>query len=104
MTLTGILIALPCTKTLKDFFDRGGILAWGIVPTSNTEEIDKVTSASLIEKLKGQIVVLESMGIDPTIIKAQSLITPSCGTGSLSPENAAKVLKMTSEVSQVMQS
>jgi methionine synthase II (cobalamin-independent) len=85
---------------LRDFFDRGGILAWGIVPTSNTEEIDKVTSASLVKNLKRQIGVLESMGIDPAIIKTQSLITPSCGTGSLPLDYAAQVIRITKEVSQ----
>jgi methionine synthase II (cobalamin-independent) len=85
---------------LKRFFEQGRIIAWGIVPTSNTEDIDKVTPLSLGEKLKSQIGVLESMGIDPAAIRTQSLITPSCGTGSLPIDYASKVLQMTHSVSK----
>ena len=89
---------------LKDFLNRGGLIAWGIVPTSNTDEVDQVTSASLVEKLKNQLGVLESKGIDPITLRSQSLITPSCGTGSLPPDYAAKVLKLTREVWQTLRS
>jgi len=85
---------------LKRFLEQGRVLAWGIVPTSNTEEIDKVTTSSLVEKLKSQMGTLESMGVEPASIKTQSLITPSCGTGSLPPNHAAKVLEMTRKVSE----
>ncbi len=86
--------------SLKRFFEQGRILAWGIVPTSNAEEIDRATTPVLVEKLKGQMDMLASMGIAPDAIESQALITPSCGTGSLSPDRAAKVLDLTRKVSE----
>ena len=35
-------------------------------------------------------------------IREQALITPSCGTGSLAPNDAVKVLEMTRDVSQTL--
>lgn len=83
---------------LASFMERGGILATGIVPTS-PEHIDKETADSLTSKWMEQTAELESMGIARERIFAQSLITPSCGTGSVSPEQALKVLELTRDVS-----
>jgi hypothetical protein len=88
--------------SLKTFFDQGRILAWGIVPTSNSQDIARETVSSLVAKWESQASRLETMGIERTKILAQSLITPSCGTGSLTPDQAIKVLEMTREVSQTL--
>lgn len=90
--------------SLRTFFDQGRMLAWGIVPTSNSEDIARETASSLVAKWESQAAQLETLGIKRTTILAQSLITPSCGTGSLSPDEAIKVLEMTREVSQILRS
>ena len=90
--------------SLKTFFDQGRMLAWGIVPTSNSEDIARETVSSLVAKWGSQANQLEALGIKRTTILSQSLITPSCGTGSLSPDEAIKVLEMTREVSQILRS
>jgi methionine synthase II (cobalamin-independent) len=101
----GFFERLALYKTsLKTFFDQGRILAWGIVPTSNGEDIAKETASSLVAKWESQASQLETLGIKRTTILAQSLITPSCGTGSLTPDEAIKVLEMTREVSQILRS
>jgi hypothetical protein len=87
---------------LHSFFDQGRILAWGIVPTSDTKDINTETASSLTKKWEAQVAHLETLGIDRSRILAQSLITPSCGTGSLSPSDAIKVLEMTREVSRTL--
>jgi len=84
---------------IKRFFEANRILAWGIVPTSDTDDIEKESTASLAAKWKDQTRAVETLGIDKSKISAQSLITPSCGTGFLSPDHATRVLKMTREVS-----
>ncbi len=89
-------------KLLHSFFDQGRILAWGIVPTSDSEDINRETATSLVRKWEVQVAHLETLGIDRARILAQSLITPSCGTGSLAPNDAIKVLEMTREVSQTL--
>ncbi len=81
------------------FINAGNILAWGIVPTHQQENISRETAESLLEQWHAKADVLEKMGIGRSVIQAQSLITPSCGTGSLPPELAVKVLRLTREVS-----
>ncbi len=80
---------------IKKFLDSGKILAWGIVPTLNAEQLERETVASLLSQWDEQVEQIESLGIDVQKLTAQSLITPSCGTGSLSVELAGKVLKLT---------
>lgn len=87
---------------LKSFLERGGVIAWGIVPTQDPESIEKETPETLARKLQEQFKHLERMGIDYEQLFAQSLITPSCGTGSLSLDLAEKVLSLTREVSERM--
>ena len=89
---------------IKRFFEKGGILAWGIVPTLNSESINSETTDSLEKTLHKQIEQVESIGIDREKIISQILITPSCGTGSLSLEDAIKVLRITKELSQRIRS
>lgn len=86
-------------KQIIRFMDAGNILAWGIVPTHNEENISRETARSLQDQWQTKAGVLEQMGIRRSVIRSQSLITPSCGTGSLSLESAIKVLQLTREVS-----
>ncbi len=83
---------------LRRFLDKGGILATGIVPTAE-DAIDMETAASLVEKWRQQIAHLEQLGVSREMLVHQSLITPSCGTGSISESHARKVLELTREVS-----
>ena len=82
-----------------DFMNAGNILAWGIVPTGSQETIARETTESLLRQWHAKVAVLEQMGIERKVIQAQSLITPSCGTGSLPQELAVKVLQLTREIS-----
>lgn len=91
-------------ESLKTFFNQGRILAWGIVPTSDSNEIEKESASSLTAKWEAHADCLEALGIERTKILTQSLITPSCGTGSLALDEAIKVLEMTREVSQALRS
>ena len=87
---------------IKKFLDSGNILAWGIVPTLNVEKLEEETVTSLLSQWDEQVNRFESLGIDVQKLSAQSLITPSCGAGSLSNDLATKVLKMTRDVSQAI--
>jgi len=91
-------------QPLKRFFDQDRILAWGIVPTSDSKDIERETPSSLVEKWEAQANRLEALGIARATISAQSLITPSCGTGSLTQAHAVKVLEMTRELSRILRS
>jgi type I restriction-modification system DNA methylase subunit len=74
------------------------------VPTLNVEQLEKETVTSLLSLWDEQVKQLESLGIDIQQLTAQSLITPSCGTGSLSIDLAKKVLRLTRGVSQEIRS
>lgn len=94
------LILYP--EQLIAFFKRGGILASGIIPTT-ADLLSKESCNSLVEKWFGQLSQLEDLGIDRETICKQTLITPSCGTGSVSLEQSIAVLEMTKDVSAAIQ-
>ncbi len=85
---------------LREFLERGGILAWGIVPTLNAEDIDGESAESLTASWCEKAETIEKLGIDRSRLIRQSLITPSCGTGSLDLPRARRVLELTREVSR----
>lgn len=87
---------------LKHFIESGGILAWGIVPTLNSDDIEKETTESLVAAWENQAGAMEVFGIDKSTILAQTLITPSCGTGSLRIDLMKKVLTLTRQVSDTI--
>lgn len=89
----------PLTNELDAFLDRGGILAWGGIPTSRDEDIEKETTASLVSLWNTQMESIAGPSRGKADILRQTIITPSCGTGSLSPELAQKVLTLTRSVS-----
>ncbi len=88
-------------EQLTSFLNRGGILAWGIVPTGNPQILEEINSEQLFDKWQQQLQVLAGFGFSETQLVRQTLIAPSCGTGSLTPELAIKVLKLTREVSEM---
>ena len=76
-------------EAVKDYLIKGGALAWGIVPTSAA--IREHTVEGLVKRLEGVMDYLASKGIEKGVIAEQALLTPSCGTGSLTPEDAELV-------------
>lgn len=85
---------------IKSFLDAGNIIAWGMVPTLNADELENATTATLVDQWKQKAAQVAKLGIDSDQLIDQSLITPSCGAGSLSTDLAIKVLKLTREVSE----
>jgi hypothetical protein len=85
---------------VKAHLERGGVLAWGIVPTSTA--IREQTAGSLVAKLEKLIDHLASKGIDRRRIVEQAMVTPSCGTGSMDAADARKVFDTLAEVSRLM--
>ena len=87
------------TKHLR----RGGILAWGIVPTSAV--VREQTAEGLMAKMEGLLQGLSTkVGMDTKTILTQSMITPSCGTGSLPEPDAEKVFSLIGQVSRLFRS
>ncbi len=80
--------------------ERGGSLAWGIVPTSTA--IREQDAASLEAKLEEGMDRLAAGGIDKALIAERALITPSCGTGSMEPADAERVFQLLRALSERM--
>jgi hypothetical protein len=89
-------------ESVKGHLGRGGLLAWGVVPTSPAirEQTVETLSAQLEKVMDG----LAAKGIDRQAVVEQAVITPSCGTGSMQPDDADKVFELTRDLSAAMKS
>ncbi|MBZ0274627.1 MAG: methionine synthase [Anaerolineae bacterium] len=91
---------------LNAFLQRGGVIAWGIVP--NNEEIKQTTPAQLAQRLRtgidGIVQKAEARGVAlaPETLLANSLITPNCGLGSTTVDIAEAVLRAVKETAELL--
>ncbi|HSJ57340.1 MAG TPA: methionine synthase, partial [Anaerolineae bacterium] len=83
------------------FLERGGTIAWGIVPASNAVLDESVES--LLDRFHAATDLLVAKGMHRDDVLAASLIIPSCGLGSLDPQTARRVLHLTSQVAHALQ-
>jgi hypothetical protein len=83
------------SDALVSFLERGGYIAWGIVPTD--ENIKNVNLNDLKDRFVKQINELsEKLGSDDFVDRI--IMTPSCGAGSLGEEDAEKVFEILHEL------
>jgi len=88
-------------KQVKAYLERGGALAWGVVPTSKA--IREQTVDTLVAKFEQGVDNLAAKaGISKPLILEQALITPSCGTGSMAVEDAEKVFSLLGQTSKAL--
>jgi methionine synthase II (cobalamin-independent) len=89
---------------INKFLESGKILAWGIVPTFSAQLVEQETSDTLLAQWQEKMRQLESLGVSMQKLIRQSLITPSCGVGSLDLASAEKVMNLTQSVSRQIRS
>ncbi|MCG6881737.1 MAG: hypothetical protein LJE96_21650, partial [Deltaproteobacteria bacterium] len=77
---------------LSAFLKAGGTIAWGIVPTADFTGDE--SAEDLLKKLKEGISKIAKSGVSPRLIAERSIITPSCGMGSMAPDNARSALNL----------
>ncbi len=87
-------------EAVAGFLDRGGIIAWGIVPASPSVEGE--TAEALVDRLHEALGLLVDKGVSLDKLLNAGLVMPSCGTGSLDPATAESVLELTAAVSAEM--
>ena len=87
-------------ETIAPYLKRGGMLAWGVVPTSAS--IRNETAETLEQKLETAMDTLAAKGIEKELICAQAIITPACGTGPMNQDDAFKVFETTANLSKTM--
>ncbi len=85
-------------EAVSGFLERGGAIAWGIVP-SDEELLARENIDSLSRRLEAAMGLLAAKGISRDRLRAQCLVTPSCGLGSLSEAASVKALELTAGVS-----
>lgn len=83
-------------QALRAFIDRGGILAWGIIPT--TQEIDAATLDGVVERLRGEFKKLEAKGFNRAELTRACMLTPSCGAGVLTIAQCKKVFDLLTQL------
>ncbi len=92
-----MLYAKPLLKHLKE----GGVIAWGIVPTSAAALTE--TPESLERRLFSLVDELEKLGVERELVLAQSMITPACGMGSVPGAQAKRVVELLDDLSRRVQ-
>ncbi len=88
-------------EAVSAFLQRGGLIAWGIVPAGPMAEGETVHS--LVDRLHQAIDLLVQKGVSRDQLLAAGLVTPSCGAGSLDSPTANRILELTAAVSAEMQ-
>jgi len=87
---------------LNNFLDRGSFVAWGIVPTS--KEITSQNARNLGKMFEDGMELLINKNVAKEKLLSSSLITPSCGCGSLDINDTQEVLSKTAELSELLRS
>lgn len=77
---------------LNAHLERGGWIAWGVVPTS--EPVGQ-RAERLWRRLMNMWCDLVQAGCDPAQLRAQALVTPACGLAGHGVSQAARTLKLT---------
>nr|MBN1229106.1 hypothetical protein [Anaerolineae bacterium] len=92
---------------LRAFLDRGGVIAWGIVP--NNADIFGASPEDIAQRLHDGIEMICSKAstrgvhIAPQEFNTRSLITPSCGLGTTTVEIADRVFEVLIETGKLLQ-
>ena len=81
---------------LSAFLGRGGVLAWGLAPTIAATGDETV--GQLVQIWTDTVAALLAKGIDGDQLVRQSLLTPSCGTGSVSEQTARNAFALLPEL------
>lgn len=89
-------------EKLQRFLVDGGIVAWGIVPTS--ESLTATAKARLEKNFTDLIMAMETRGLPLRAVLAQSMVAPTCGTGLLSIEQSERIIEFASMLSKQMKS
>ena len=83
-------------EALIKYLQRGGLLAWGIVPTASP--IIDLDEQALVKKFFGIMDEFKARGID--IKSSMEFITPSCGCGNMSVEESEVVMQRANRVAE----
>lgn len=84
---------------VENFLKSGGKIAWGVVPTLDKDALENADVNILENKFFTAVKYLTEKGIDEKLVIGNSIITPSCGAGSLTETLAEKAMSLTRQLS-----
>ena len=87
-------------RDIDRFLSKGGLIAFGIVPTLNKKSLEDIEIEELVKIFESSIEVLTKKGISRDRILRGTMFTPSCGTGGLDDILARKALDLLIELSE----
>jgi len=90
-------------KDIEKFIKLGGVIAWGIIPTLDKDALLATDIEQMLSKFEEATDYLTKKGVDKTMLLNHSMVTPSCGAGSLTVELANKAMDLTRELSEKLQ-
>jgi methionine synthase II (cobalamin-independent) len=88
-------------KEVKALLDRGGAIAWGIVP-NDQPSLQNETASSLKDRLEEAMAPFTRNGVPSKQLLRQSLLTPSCTLASVDPEACARALELLAQLSELI--
>jgi methionine synthase II (cobalamin-independent) len=87
-------------EDLAVFLERGGMLAWGLVP--NSEEVYRVEADHLARRFEEGVALLRERGVPEDLLRERSMVTPSCGLEGVSEEAADRAYALTAELARLL--
>ena len=87
-------------EQVRTFLERGGTLAWGIVPTD--ENVLHETPDLLRARLDRCIESLAVRGIPEALLRSSMILTSSCGLAPAEVRAAERALRLTAELAEAM--
>lgn len=88
------------SSQIEQFLKTGGKIAWGLVPTLDSNALKNITMENLLSQFEHSVKYLTKKGIDEKLIIDNSLITSSCGAGSLTIDLADKAMDLVCTLSE----
>lgn len=92
---------LACGRQLNDYFERGGVVAWALVPGNPADR-----SATSVDALKAEWEALVRYALDADVLTSRllggSLLTISSGLASASPADADAALELLAHVARAV--
>lgn len=92
---------LLAAEHLAEFFERGGTVAWGIVPATQ-EALAAESAASLVARMDHIFDTLAERGIERPSLPRASLVTTSDGLAQLAVPDAERALGLLADVSSAL--
>lgn len=85
------------SELIQQFLEKGGVVAWGVVPTDR-KSLQGEETDTLLARFLSLISQLVKKGVDRQLLYTQSIITPACGTGTLTEADAERIYQLTSSI------